>query len=35
MGWYPWKKIQGIFLDKFTGDQYVAAMKDLKIAAEH
>jgi hypothetical protein len=35
LGWYPWKKIQGIFLDKFSGDQYVAALKDLKYAAEH
>lgn len=35
MSWYPWKKIQGIFLDKFSGDQYVAALKDLKNAAEH
>lgn len=34
MGWYPWKKIQGIFLDKFSGDQYVAALKDLKNVAE-
>lgn len=35
MGWYPWKKIQGILLDKFSGDQYVAALKDLKDVAEH
>lgn len=35
MSWYPWKKIQGILLDKFSGDQYVDALKDLKDAAEH
>lgn len=34
-GWYPWKRIQGVFLDKFSGDQYVAALRDLKNAAEH
>lgn len=34
-GWYPWKRIQGIFLDKFSGDQYTAALADLKNAVEH
>ena len=34
-GWYPWKRIQGIYLDKFSGDQYVAALADLKNAVEH
>jgi carbon monoxide dehydrogenase subunit G len=34
LGWYPWKKMQGIFLDKFSGDQYEAALKDLKKAVE-
>ena len=35
LGWYPWKRIQGIFLDKFSGEQYVAVLRDLKVAAEH
>ena len=34
LGWYPWKRIQGIFLDKFSGDQYEAALSNLKKAAE-
>ena len=33
-GWYPWKRIQGIFLDKFSGGQYAAALADLKNATE-
>ena len=32
--WYPWKRIEGIFLDKFSGDQYEAALLNLKKAAE-
>jgi hypothetical protein len=35
LGWSPWKRIEGIFLDKFSGAQYVAALNDLKDAAEH
>lgn len=34
-GWYPWKRIQGIFLDKFSGDQYEAALKDIKKVTEN
>ncbi|HEY5367945.1 MAG TPA: SRPBCC family protein [Hanamia sp.] len=35
LGWSPWKRIEGIFLDKFSGPQYEGALKDLKDAAEH
>ncbi len=35
MGWYPWKKLQGIVLDKFTGEQYVSTLQKLKEAAEN
>jgi len=35
LGWYPWKRIQGIFLDKFSGEQYEAALSNLKKAAEN
>lgn len=34
LGWYPWRKFAGIFLDKVTGPQYEAALQNLKIAAE-
>lgn len=34
MGWYPWKRIQGILLDKFSGNQYEMALSNLKKAAE-
>ncbi len=34
LGWYPWKKFAGIFLDKVTGPHYEAALQNLKIAAE-
>jgi hypothetical protein len=34
LGWYPWKKLGGIFLDKITGSQYEAALQNLKAAAE-
>ena len=34
MGWYPWRKIKGIFLDKITGPQYQAALVNLKKSAE-
>lgn len=35
LGWYPWKRIEGIFFDKFSGAQYESALKDLKKAAEN
>ena len=35
MKWYPWKKIQGIFLDKISGNQYQTALENLKKAAEN
>lgn len=34
MGWYPWSKIRGIFLDKVSGPQYQAALDNLRKAAE-
>jgi hypothetical protein len=34
LGWYPWKKSAGIFLDKVTGPRYEAALANLKIALE-
>ena len=35
LGWLPWKKIEGIFMDKFSGQQYQMALDDLKEAAEN
>lgn len=35
LGWYPWRRIRGIFLDKFSGTQYEAALENLKKAAEN
>lgn len=35
LGWLPWKKIQGIFMDKFSGQQYQMALENLKKAAEN
>ncbi|MGN6534073.1 MAG: SRPBCC family protein [Ginsengibacter sp.] len=35
LGWMPWKKIQGIFMDKFSGQQYQVALDNLKKAAEN
>ena len=35
LGWYPWKRIEGILFDKFSGSQYVAALEDLGKAAEN
>ena len=35
MGWYPWKRIQGLLLDKFSGTQYEMALDNLKKAAEN
>ena len=34
LGWYPWKKLGGIFLDKIIGPHYEAALENLKRAAE-
>lgn len=34
LGWYPWEKIKGIFLDKISGPQYEAALENLKKACE-
>lgn len=34
LGWYPWDKIRGIFLDKISGPQYEAALANLKKASE-
>ncbi|MDQ6763323.1 MAG: hypothetical protein M3015_11955 [Bacteroidota bacterium] len=34
LGWYPWKKLQGIVLDKFTGGQYMATLQKLKNVVE-
>ena len=34
LGWYPWRKIVGIFLDKMTGPIYERAIQFLKKAAE-
>ena len=35
LGWYPWKRIEGILFDKFSGSQYEAALDDLRKAAEN
>jgi carbon monoxide dehydrogenase subunit G len=35
LGWMPWKKIQGIFMDKFSGQEYQSALNNLKKAAEN
>ncbi|MEO6636790.1 MAG: SRPBCC family protein [Ginsengibacter sp.] len=34
LAWYPWKKIQGIVLDKMTGEQYLVALQGLKKVVE-
>lgn len=34
LGWYPWKKLTGIFLDKITGPEYEAILQSLKITVE-
>ncbi|MDE3212133.1 MAG: SRPBCC family protein [Bacteroidota bacterium] len=34
LGWYPWRKIVGIFLDKMTSPIYERAIHYLKMAAE-
>ena len=35
LGWYPWNRISGIFLDKISGVQYESALADLKKTVEH
>ena len=30
LGWFPWEKAKGIFLDKMSGPQYEAALVNLK-----
>ena len=35
LGWLPWKKIEGILMDKFSGPQYEAALDNLRKAAEN
>ncbi|HET7114891.1 MAG TPA: SRPBCC family protein [Hanamia sp.] len=35
LGWYPWRRIRGIFLDKFSGPQYEAALENLRKAIEN
>lgn len=35
LGWYPWKKLQGVVLDKFTGEQYMSTLQKLKGVAEN
>ena len=34
LGWYPWKKLQGLILDKATGEQYAYALAGLKAVVE-
>ncbi len=34
LGWYPWKKIQGVIMDKMTGQEYILALQNLKKVAE-
>jgi len=34
LGWYPWKKLGGIFLDKIIGPSCEAALENLKKSAE-
>ena len=35
LGWYPWNRIWGIFLDKVSGSQYELALKNLKKVVEN
>lgn len=35
LGWLPWKKIEGILLDRFSGPQYQEALENLKKEAEN
>jgi len=34
LGWYPWRRIRGIFFDKFSGAQYESALENLRKALE-
>lgn len=34
LGWYPWNRIWGIFLDKISGAQYESALANLKKTVE-
>lgn len=34
LGWLPWKKIEGILMDRFSGPQYQSALENLRKAAE-
>ena len=34
LGWYPWKRIQGIMMDKLTGPEYELALQNLKKVCE-
>ncbi len=34
LGWYPWRKLQGIIMDKVTGPEYIVALQNLKKVAE-
>jgi predicted PurR-regulated permease PerM len=34
-GWLPWKKIEGLLMDKFSGPQYETALENLRKAAEN
>lgn len=35
LGWYPWRRIRGIFMDKVSGLQYETALENLRKAAEN
>lgn len=32
LGWYPWKRVQGIMMDKLTGPEYELALQNLRKA---
>ena len=32
--WYPWQKLQGLFIEKMSGDSYEQALKSLKEYVE-
>lgn len=34
LGWYPWTKIRGIFLEKMSGPFYEHLLQQLKVASE-
>ncbi len=34
LGWYPWRKVQGIVMDKFIGPSYETALQSLKKYVE-